>query len=160
MVLGFEWEESLENAVAALQPRTGPSPISLSTGTGEDALLHFFLYPASGHRQIADGDHIDNAISSISAGPTTRVILAACAPTTPALDESAVIQLAEDSLTQINRKYGVRAMETVSLQTIAERHLRHVCRQLGILLPDRAQDLSVTNDDRTLLSFEDRPWSY
>jgi len=158
LVLGFEWEDSLENAVLTLQ--AGSTPVSLDPRTGEDALVHFFLYPASGHSLIANGDQIGSALASIKICPTTRVILAACAPTTPALQEEAVNDLANSQLAQVPKKYAIRALETTSLETIAEKHMRHVLRQLGFSGTDSGNDQSVHTDQRSLLSYEDRPWSW
>lgn len=160
VVLGVEWEESLENAVASLQPRTGPAQVILDPGTGADALVHFFLYPASAHSQVSDGDRINKALMSISPGPMTRVVLAACALTTPPLEAASVDQLADESLAGISRKYAIRALDVSSLQTMAEKHLRLVAKQLGVWIPEPLNDQSVDSDHRSILSYEDRPWSF
>lgn len=159
MLAGWEWEECLENAVESLQPKAGAAQVRL-TGNAKDALLHFFIYPASAHEQIKAGSRIQDALTAIEASPETRIVLASCALTTPALQVSAVVDLAEVSLLPINKKYAIRSEMVETFQSAAVDHIRLVARQIGLSLPSGDSEPALYSNNPSLLDFEDSWESY
>jgi hypothetical protein len=156
LIVGVDWEESLEDAIVAVQ--ADPAPVQLNTDPGEDALLHFLLYPASAHHLILAGEHIANALATIHHQPTTRIVLAACQPSHPPLDEEAVTALANSQLDPIRKKYAIRMLEPSSLQEAAEKHIRLAVRNLGFASSESTDGQNPEANDYSLLRYEARPW--
>lgn len=156
LVLDVEWEVSLEDAILAVQ--ADPAPVQLNSQAGAEALLHFLLYPASSHHLIVDGQYIENALATIHPRPTTRVVLAACQPSFPPLEEGAVTGLANSQLDLIPRKYAIRALEPATLQLAAEKHMRIAVRHLGFSSPESNDAQSAETTNYSLLRYEARSW--
>ncbi|MFE5836724.1 hypothetical protein [Arthrobacter sp. NPDC056493] len=130
LVLGYEWETSIEDAAEAV--KADMTPIFLDSNDGKDAFLHFLLYPASAHGALSRGDEIADALAAINPLSTSRVVLVACAPTYPNLEQSAVDEFVGQKLTSFVKKNGIRALEPESLKEQAEGLMRFSLRQLGI----------------------------
>jgi hypothetical protein len=156
LIVGVDWEESLEDAIVAVQ--SDPAPVQLNTQSGEDALLHFLLYPASAHHLILAGEHVANALATIHPQPATRIVLAACQPAYPPLDEEAVTGLANSQLDPIRKKYAIRMLEPSSLQEAAEKHIRLAVRHLGFSSSESTEGQNTETTNYSLLRYEARPW--
>lgn len=157
VTLEIEWEESLSSAAAALGDE---SPLLLDFPGNYVPQLVFLLYPSSGHEALARTTTIEDTLREMQINQQARIILVACHPTFPPLDEQTVVALANQKLSGFPRKNVVRALDAQTLATRAESHMRFALQQAGQVL--RGVNRASDDDDpfsSSLRNYGAQPWN-
>ncbi|TKV29721.1 hypothetical protein FDK12_02065 [Arthrobacter sp. NamB2] len=146
----------MEDAAAVVQ--SDVHPIKLDSQTGRNAILHFLLYPASTHDTIASGSYLEDALSHFDLESQARVVLVACQPAYPSLEEDSIAALAHTKLSHVIKKNVLRVLEPQQMKVQAEKHIRLALRQLGTVSAQSSETQSIEEDYVSLMGYERAPW--
>lgn len=156
LVLGYEWEMAIEDAAEAL--RADAMPLHFDLVDGKDALLSFVLYPASAHQALCAGEEIASTVTAIAPPVNSRVVLVACAPTYPSLDQASVDDMVNQHLSPVFKRNGIRALEPDRLKEQAEALMRLSLRQVGISPAPISPDSRANDPQFSLARYEADRW--
>lgn len=156
LVLSYEWEMAIEDAAEAL--RADSIPLNFDLVDAKDALLSFVLYPASAHQALCSGEEIASTVTAIAPPVNSRVVLVACAPTYPSLDQTSVDDMVSQHLPPAFKRNGIRALEPDALKEQAEALMRLSLRQVGISPATISSDSRANDPQFSLARYEASRW--
>lgn len=156
LVLGYEWEAAIEDAAEAV--RADFAPVVIDSEDGKEAFLNFLLYPANAHDMLSGGEQITDTLVAINPPTNSRVVLVACAPTYPNLEQYQVDTMVGRHLANHAKKNGIRALEPDSLKEQAEALIRLCLRQQGISPATSSQGSPIDDNQYRLARYEANRW--